>query len=143
MNVLEKPGNIIYRVITAITFIGGLVVSFGTLFGLAWGGTQSIGFDLAAIFGNLSTFGLLVGLVGVSSRRKSIAFITLLSAAFVPVVIACLYAPIFWTPNIKISAVASPPRLWLLFLAINITEIYLTSSKLYQLRTPEVTPCPQ
>ena len=139
MSVIEGHGKTVYSIVTAITFVGGLYVSFVTLFGLAWGGTKSIGFDLAAVFGNLSTLGLFIGLIRVSSRSKRIAVNTLLSAAFVPVVIVCIYAPVLWTPNAKISALANFPPVWILFLAINITEIYLASSKLYQLRNFERT----
>src|SRR5665213_1583206 len=86
-----------YFVSTLCAFIGGLFVSFLTLFGLAWGGFGSTAFNLAAIFGNLSTLGLLAGLLMISTERKAVVIATMLSAMFAPILIACMYAPALWT----------------------------------------------
>jgi hypothetical protein len=136
MKETEPPFPGIYFLWTGLTFLGAILVSAFTLFGLAWGGTGSVGFDLAAIFGNLSTVGLLIGLLTVASQRKVFVVLTLLSASFVPIVIAYLFAPVLWRPNMLSRSGGNLPLPWLAVLLIDSVEILLAGSRLRQLRTP-------
>jgi hypothetical protein len=105
------------------------------LFGLGWGGTSSLGFDLTAIFGNLSTIGLFIGLATFASQRRSFVIITLLSASFVPTVIAILFAPALWRRNILSPPGGNLPLPWLIVLLIDGVEILFAVARLRQLRT--------
>jgi hypothetical protein len=90
MDFLSNPGKAVYALVVGLAFLGGLFVSFFTLFGLAWGKISSVDY-LTTIFGNLATVSLLAGLIGCISERKGIVIITFLGAAFVPLN-AILYA---------------------------------------------------
>jgi hypothetical protein len=133
MNLLTYPGNVVYALVTAAAFLGGLFVSFVTIFGLAWG--DSIGFVVAAVLGNLSTLGLFFGLIGVLSRKPSLALITSFSAAFVPCTVAVLYSQVVWKPNLSIAPGSNLPPLWGVFLLVDLLAMLLAFTKFRQLRT--------
>jgi hypothetical protein len=131
MDLLSYPGRAVYALVVGFAFLGGLFVSFVTLFGLAWGRISSVDY-LTAIFGNLATVGLLVGLIGCISERKSIVIITFLGAAFVPLN-AILYAQLL--TGAKIPPGSHMPVIWIVFLVIDITCMLCAFSKFQQLRS--------
>ena len=113
MEKLETPANMTYTLLTLIAFLGGLYVSFVTLFGLAWGRVDSVAFSLA-LFGNICTLALLIGLAGSFSRRRIFPLFTFVGAAFIPCTIAALYPPLLWRRDAKLQPGGHMPIAWVL-----------------------------
>jgi hypothetical protein len=127
MDFLSYPGRAVYALVVGFAFLGGLLVV--TLFGLAWGRISSVDY-LTAVFGNLATVGLLVGLIGCISERKSIVIMTFLGAAFVPFN-AIFYALLLTGEKIPGS---HTPVIWIVFLVIDIICMLCAFSKFQQIR---------
>jgi len=138
MEKLVTPANMIYTLLTLIAFLGGIYVSFVILLGLAWGRVDFEALSLA-LFSNICTLALLVGLVGSFSRRRIFPLFTFVGAAFIPC-IAALYLPLLWWRDAELQPGGHMPNVWVLLLIVDITTMTSAYQKSKRLRTSEVTP---
>jgi hypothetical protein len=140
MDLLSQRGKTLYGTYTVITFVVSLLPLFITLFGLVWAGPHYWQVDFLATASVFSSACLLLGAIRSQSNSRLITVTTLLGAAFVPAIVVSLTIAILLTPESNRASLGSVGW-WSVFL-IDATQICFSSLKLYQLRTPEVTPWP-
>lgn len=141
MNTLSESGEVTYGVWTAVTLLVSIFVLFIPAGMIAWAGLGTWQLDVIAGLAAMSTLGLLIGVIFFRSRRGSIVISTLASAAFVPALVVCLITWILLTPGSDKTSFGSIG--WWFVFSIDVTQIVLSSLRLYQLRrTTEVIPWP-
>ena len=132
MDFLTKHFDGTYWCWTFATFIGS-ALAFGYLLLVS----LLVGFDDASFnwligLTLLSTIALLIGAIFSLLERKWVALLILLGSSYLPIAFIVL----------AFHGIAPPLPWWIVF-AINLGEIFLTSLRIIQLSSSEVTPCPQ
>jgi len=141
MNIFKKPAyNNIFVAVALVAFLGGLLISLVTLMGFGYGGFESVRFNLAAAATFVSTGALFIGLLGAESRYRVFAILILAGSGWLAFSVGSYATSLLLyskgTPWTGIAVV-------LLLVLVEGTAVILSSIKLIQRRSTEVSPCPQ
>lgn len=134
MNLLKSPGKIIYGVTTLGAFLCGLLVSIILLVGFAYSGLAGdaagdrgfLRYSIVAALGISATVALFVGLLGISSRRRTFPLLIVIGTASLLILLGP-YA---------MAGVRGEPLIWTtLLILIEVAALLFSSFKLKQLRS--------
>jgi hypothetical protein len=134
MNLLKSPGKIIYGVTALGAFLCGLLVSITLLVGFAYSGLAGdaagdrgfLRYSIVAALGISATVVLFVGLLGISSRRRTFPQLIVIGTASLLILLGP-YA---------IAGVRGEPLIWMtLLILIEVVALIFSSFKLKQLRS--------
>src|SRR5258708_38618617 len=131
MNLLRNPGNMIYGISALGAFLCGLLVSITLLVGFAYSGlagdapgdTGFLRYNIVAAVGTSATVVLFVGLLGISSRRRTFPLVIVIGSASLLILLGP-YA---------IAGVRGEPLIWTtLLILIEVAALIFSSLKLKQ-----------
>lgn len=137
MNFQKGTGSIIFALVILAALIGGILTCLVTVLGFAYGGFESIRFNIIAILVALSTLGLALGWLGAwTSQHRAFGVITLLSSA-------CLFLLVgLYVAQLALHT-STPGTAFVWLLPLVLIEGTATFLSIIRLRSSEVTPWPQ